>query len=281
MGDLAFATATTGYAYSPALMITTDGGRHWRLLDRTGVASLTIAGDTVTRVDSGYFGCSGRPYKVQSAPVGSTTWRDLAAPAIVMICPPVLYRQSSQIVLAGYGNPAGGVRATARIDRSSDGGRAWAAGPDQCGGHDGYASAVAIAAPSTVVLLCQHQMAKPDGTYGPAWIRVSADNGATFGPGRPVPDAVASQKGEVTSYRLAAGSSGRLLVLEGLNQDWRLLRTANGGRSWTTALHPDAFGDAFVTGFTGGQTAWVGQANSLWTTHDGGVTWHASHFVSG
>ncbi len=279
-GFIAFASASTGYAFSPALLITTDGGRHWLMLAKTGVSALAVSGQTVTRVDSGSPGCSGRPYHVQTATVGGTTWRDLPAPAIEMICPPSLYRQADQLILAGYGNAAGGVRATARIDRSADGGKTWAAGPDSCGGQDGYASALAIAPPATVVLLCQHQKSRADGTYGPAWIRVSADNGATFGPAEPVPHLAGSHPGEVLSYQLAA-TSGSILVLAGRNQDWRLLRTVNGGTSWTVPLHPDAFGNAILSGFQGERTAWVGRAGLLWTTHDGGQTWHVSHFTAG
>ncbi len=276
--EVRFATPLIGYAFSPALLMTTDGGLHWRLLKATGVTSLEAAGGTVVRVASGYEGCAGGPYQVESAADGSNSWPALPAPPIEMICPPVLYRQGSRIVLAGYGNAAGGVRATARIDRSADGGRTWATGPDRCGGKDGYAATLALAPPSTLVLLCKHQMPRHDGSYGPAWIRISTDDGSSFGadehlPSLPVP------KGTVTSYQLAAASPARLLVVEAGTNGSRLLRSGNGGRTWTTSLQFHGGGTVLLVGFEDPQTARVAQGDTVWTTRDGGQTWQADHFT--
>jgi len=280
-GQIRFATPLIGYAYSPSLLITTDGGRRWQMLDRIGVTSLEAAGGTVVRVENPSDGCSGRAYEVQVAQVGGTSWRDLAAPPIEMICPPVLYRQGERLVLAGYGNPAGGVRATARIDRSPDGGATWAAGPDSCGGHDGYAAAVALAPPSTLVLLCQHQMPRPDGTFGPAWVRVSTDDGATFGPGEVVPAVRGRYQDEVAIYQLAAASAGRILILQGGLRGWRALLTQDGGKSWSVPVRPDRFGNPVLVGFQDPLTARIAQANTVWTTRDGGRRWHAATITAG
>ena len=276
--EVRFATPLIGYAFSPALLITTDGGLHWRLLKMTGVTSLEAAGGTVVRVASGYEGCAGGPYQVESAAEGSNSWLALSAPAIEMICPPVLYRQGSRIVLAGYGNAAGGVRATAQIDRSADGGRTWTRGPDSCGGRDGYASTLALAPPSTLVLLCKHQMPRHDGSYGPAWIRISADDGSSFGadeqlPPLPVP------KGIITSCQLAAATHARLLAVQTGTNGSRLLRSDNGGRTWTTSLQFPGGGTVLLVGFEDPQTARVAQGDTVWTTLDGGQTWHRNHFT--
>jgi hypothetical protein len=209
-----FATPLTGYAYDPSLLVTTDGGLRWHRLRGAYVSSLETAGGTVVRVASAGTGCSGMRYQVDAAAVGSTAWRALPAPPILQICPPVLYRQGERLVLAGYGNPAGGVRATAQIARSADGGQAWASGPDHCGGTDGYASTVALAPPDVLVLLCQHQMPGATGAFGPAWVRVSANGGASFGPGQIVPSRPAAAPGTILRYQLAAASAGRLLVVE-------------------------------------------------------------------
>ena len=280
-GQIRFATPLIGYAFAPSLLMTTDGGRHWRHLAAAAVSSLEAADGTVVRVDSGTDGCTGRPALVQAARVGGASWRDLPAPPIEMICPPVLYRQGERLVLAGYGNAAGGVRATARIDRSADGGGSWTGGPDRCGGHDGYAATVALAPPSTLVLLCQHQMARSDGTFGPAWVRVSTDDGATFGPDERVPAARGTFKGEVASYQLAAATAGRLLILQGGTHGWRALLTQDGGRSWSVPLRPDAFGNPLLVGFEDPLTARVAQAGTVWTTRDGGRHWHASTIKAG
>jgi len=277
--EVRFATPLIGYAFSPALLMTADGGRHWHLLKMTGVTSLEAAGGTVVRVAAGYEGCAGAPYQVESAADGSNSWQAMPAPMIETICPPVLYRQDSRIVLAGYGNAAGGVRATARIDRSADGGRTWTAGPDSCGGKDGYASTLALAPPSTLVLVCKHQMPRHNGTFGPAWIRISTDDGSSFGadehlPMLPVP------KGTITDDQLAAASAARLLVVETGLSGSRLVRSDDGGRTWTTSLQFPGTGNVLLVGFEDPRTARVAQGDTVWTTRDGGRSWRADHFAS-
>ena len=203
----------------------------------------------------------------------------LAAPLIETICPPLLYRQGSRIVLAGYGNAAGGVRATAQIDRSADGGRTWANGPDSCGGKDGYASTLALAPPSALVLLCKHQMARPDGTFGPAWVRISTDGGATFGAAEHLPLLPVTARGTITDYQLAAASPARLLAVQTGTSGSRLLRSGNGGRSWITSLRFPGGSNVLLVGFEDPRTARVAQGDTVWTTRDAGQTWRADHFT--
>ena len=286
-----FATPRIGYAFDPSLLMTTDGGRSWRRLPAAGVSSLEAANGTVVRVTSPRPGCSGLPYQVQSGPSGGTAWAALPAPPIVMICPPVLYRQGSRLVLVGYGNAAGGVPATARIDRSANDGRTWAAGPDRCGGKDGYASGVAIAPPDVLVLLCRHQMPLPSGRYGPAWVRVSTDGGATFGPDQIVPSLASAGKGFITGYQIAAAGAGRLLVTEAGSTDSYVLLSTDGGRTWSTTLRPagatggPATGPGtpglILVGFQDSRTARIAQDGTVWTTTDGGRTWQAGSFGNG
>jgi photosystem II stability/assembly factor-like uncharacterized protein len=273
-----FATPLIGYAYDPSLLVTMDGGMHWRRLRGAYVSSLETAGGTVARVASAGTGCSGMRYQVDTAPVGSTAWRALPAPPIAEICPPVLYRQGERLILAGYGNPAGGVRATAQIARSADGGQTWASGPDHCGGTDGYASGIALAPPDVLVLLCQHQMPGASGAFGPAWVRVSADGGASFGPDQTVPSRLAAPAGTITRYQLAAASAGRLLVVETGQQGSSVLLTGNGGQNWSTSLSPTAPGPVVLIGYQDPVTARIAQADTVWTTTDGGRTWIADRF---
>jgi hypothetical protein len=286
-----FATPRIGYAFDPSLLMTTDGGRSWRRLPAAGVSSLEAANGTVVRVASPRPGCSGLPYQVQAGPSGGTAWSALTAPPIVMICPPVLYRQGSRLVLVGYGNAAGGVPATARIDRSANDGRTWAAGPDRCGGKDGYASGVAIAPPDVLVLLCRHQTPLPSGRYGPAWVRVSTNGGATFGPDQSVPSLASAERGLITGYQIAAAGAGRLLVAETASKDSYVLLSTDGGRTWSTTLRPAGSSDATATGpgtpglllvgFQDGRTARIAQGGTVWTTTDGGRTWRAGSFGNG
>jgi len=273
-----FATPLTGYAYDPSLLVTTDGGRHWRLLSGAYVSSLETAAGTVVRVASAGTGCSGGRYDVDAAPVGSTAWRALPAPAIPEICPPVLYRQGERLVLVGYGNPAGGVRATAQIARSGNGGQTWASGPDSCGGTDGYASGVALTPPDVLVLLCQHQMPGATGVFGPAWVRVSVDGGASFGPSQTVPPGPAVPPGTIRSYQLAAASAGRLLVVESGQNGSRVLLTENGGQTWSATLNLAASGPVVLVGYQDPVTGRIAQSDLVWTTRDGGRTWIADQF---
>jgi photosystem II stability/assembly factor-like uncharacterized protein len=279
--QIRFATPLTGYAYDLSLLVTTDGGLRWHRLRGAYVSSLETAGGTVVRVASAGTGCSGMRYQVDAAAVGatavsSTAWRTLPAPAILQICPPVLYRQGERLVLAGYGNPAGGVRATAQIARSADGGQTWASGPDHCGRTDGYASGVALAPPDVLVLLCQHQTPGATGVFGPAWIRVAANGGASFGPGQTVPSRPAAPPGAILRYQLAAASAGRLLVVETGQHGSRVLLTSDGGRNWSTPLSLTAARAVVLVGYQDPVTARIAQADTVWTTTDGGRTWTAN-----
>jgi hypothetical protein len=278
-----FATQQIGYAYDPSLVMTTDGGAHWRLQSAPPVTSLEAADGTVARVatpaEPPGASCSGAPSQVAAAPTGSTAWDALPAPAVAQICPPVLDRQGQRLVLAGYGNPAGGVRATAQIARSGDGGRTWASGPDSCGGSDGYASGVALAPPNVLVLICQHQVPQTSsGSYGPAWVRVSVNGGASFGPDQQVPTLLTGPSALFLRYQLAAASSGRLLVTETSSSGGsRALLTENGGQSWSGSLIMPA-GNAVLVGYQDPLTGRIAEGDQVWTTRDGGRTWTADEF---
>ncbi len=272
-----FATPLIGYAYDPSLEVTTDGGTHWQSQSTESVGSLEAANGTAVRVATPGAGCSGATGQVSAAPVGSSTWQALPAPAVAKICPPVLYRQGQRLVLADYGNPAGGAPATAQIARSGDGGKTWASGMDSCGGTDGYASSVALALPNVLVLLCQHQMALSSGGYGPAWVRVSDNGGASFGRDEQVPSLQSAPAGTIVSYQLAASSSGRLLVTESAPSSSEALLTQNGGQSWSPTLSMPA-GNVVLVGYQDTVTGRIASVNQVWTTHDGGSTWTADEF---
>jgi photosystem II stability/assembly factor-like uncharacterized protein len=270
-----FATPVTGYAFGPSLFVTSDGGRTWRQRRGPDVSSLEAADGSVVLVESAGAGCAGQSYHVESARTGTTPWHALAAPRTLQICPPVLYRQGGRLVLVGYGNPAGGVRAAAQIARSDDGGQTWASGPDACGGKDGYASGVALAPPDVLALLCQHQAPSPSGRPGQAWIRISADGGAAFGPDQNVP----ARSGPITSYQVAAASARRVLVTETGARGSTVLRTENAGRTWSAPLSAQSSSPLVLVGFEDPLTARVAQSNTVWTTTDGGRTWMTDHFV--
>jgi photosystem II stability/assembly factor-like uncharacterized protein len=285
-GQIRFATALIGYAYDPTLYVTTDGGRHWRR-GAGSVSSLEAADGTVVRVATNDPGCAGAQAEVDVAPPGSTAWRPLPAPAVGLACPPVLYRQGQRMVLVGYGNPAGGVRASALISRSADGGRTWTGrAPDSCYsgqgyGQDGYASAVALAPPDVLVLLCQHQAPGQAGQFEPGWTRVSANGGASYGPDEAVPF-LTHMAGEAGYYQLAAASASRLLAVEDTDSDGQLgsqvLLTVDGGVSWSTVLRLTAAAPVVLVGYEDPLTGRVAQGDTVWTTRTGGRTWVADRF---
>jgi hypothetical protein len=278
-GQIRFATPLIGYAYDQSLLMTTDGGRTWRSQGQD-VSSLEAADGTVVRVADSP-GCSGAPGQVQVAPVGTTTWRPLPAPLVVRQCPAVLYRQGERLVLAAYGNPAGGVVATATLARSADGGQAWtAAASDSCSSptgpdHDGYATAVALGQPDVLVQLCQHQLPGADGTYAPGWIRVSVNGGTSYGPVEAVP--LLAQGEGTPGDQLAAAGAIRMLMVEHVDGDGedgsQVLLTVNGGVSWSTVLRLPAGAPVVLVGFEDPLTARVAQGDVVWTTRNGGRTW--------
>jgi len=278
VSQVRFATPLTGYAYGPSLLVTTDGGGRWSRMTGADVTSLEAANGTVVRVASSAPGCSGVRAQIGDATVGSGSWQPLPAPAVGTICPPVLYRQGNRLVLAGYGNPAGGVRATAQIARSSDGGKTWSSGPDKCGGPSGYASGVALAPPDVLVLMCQDQAPASNGTHGSAWVRVSVNGGATFGPDRQVVSGPAAPPGEIGQYQLAAASDGRLLVVETGSSGSRAVLTENGGRTWSPALSMAPGPEVVLVGYQDPLTARIAQGDKVWTTSDGGQTWTKNRF---
>ncbi len=280
VSQVRFATPLVGYAFGPSLFLTIDGGRVWRPVHGLNVSSLEAAGSNVVRVASAGPGCSGMPYDVQSAPTGSTAWQLLHPPRILMICPPVLYRQGQRLVLVGYGNAAGGVRATARIVRSDNGGATWAGGPDQCGGRDGYASAVTIAPPDVLVLLCRHQMPNSAGDFGPGWVRVSVDGGATFGPDQVVRAPGGLPTRDIDGYQLAAASANRLLVVATGPHADRVYLTDDGGQTWSTTLASSGSAPIIEVGFEDPLTARIARGDLVWTTYDGGRHWITDHFPS-
>jgi photosystem II stability/assembly factor-like uncharacterized protein len=277
--QIRFATPQIGYAYGPSLLTTTDGGSTWQQLSGTNVSSLEAAGGTVVRVVSNSTGCSGTRYKVQSAAVGSASWHTLDAQPFTQICPPVLYRQGARLVLAAYGNPAGGVRATAQIGRSSNGGASWTSGPDQCGGKSGYASGVALAPPDVLVLLCQDQAPGPGNVYPPAWVRVSTDGGATYGPDQTVPSAV---PGTYRQYQFAEASSGRVLLVETGQHGSQVLLSQDGGASWSSTLSLTAglnsAAKVILVGYQDPLTCRIASGNNVWTTVNGGSSWQTQRF---
>jgi hypothetical protein len=272
-----FATPLIGYAYDPLLLMTPDGGRTWTQI-KSNATSLEAAGNTVVWVASKTAGCSRQRYLVDWAYRGSTSPQPPPPQPQQMsaVCPPVLYRQHNRLVLVGYGNPSGGAHATAQIYQSASADGGWTKVPDACGKDGGYASAVALAEPDVLVLLCQQRLHESAGTAGRAWVLVS-NYGGPFGTKEFVPLRVGPPNDKI-NYQLAAASGNQLLVAETGAHGTKLLLTQRGGLSWKTTLSPPGKGTVILVGFEDQSTGTVAQSNTVWTTNSGGLKWIGHHF---
>jgi hypothetical protein len=279
VGQVRFATPLIGYAFDPSLFLTTDGGLRWRQLPGPTVNSLEVADGTAIRVASGSRGCAGQPFKVQSSAIGTGTWSTLPQPpGIAMICPPTLYRQHQRLVVVGYGNPAGGVRATANIAGSANGGASWQHLTDQCGGRSGYAEQVAIAPPDVLVLLCRNQIPNSSNNFGAPWVRVSTNGGVSYGPDRTVTAPHGLPTKTAISYQVAAASASRLVVVGTGPHGSDAYVSQNGGRSWSVRLKTQSSAQIILVGFEDPLTARIAQGDQVWTTTDGGQSWIVDRF---
>jgi len=119
---------------------------------------------------------------------------------------------------------------------------------DRCRGNDGYASAVALAMPEVLALLCQHQAPSTAGRSGSAWIRISVDDGRKFLPRRQVPGELGPAVGAIVHYQLAAASSHVMLIAETGTTGSKLLFTGDGGRTWLAASSCGVANPSFRSG---------------------------------
>ena len=277
---LRFADARTGYATSAsAVYLTADGARTWRRIPAPAVVEdLETGGGSAVLVGADSAGCPGpcHAYAV-SATAGATAWRRLPAPAIAQGVRDGVSVQGSSLVLAAYGQTAGGAGAAhTRLARSADGGATWTTAADPCGtGPEGEddATAVASAPGGAVAVLCVPRTAQ----FSPPFVLASPDGGATFGGRHRLPLAV---QGSSVALALGAGSPGDLCVAALDGSRYVALVSHNGGVSWTRTLTVPAPSEgaagAFVTFADATHAALGFQTDTLWTTADGGDTWTAS-----
>jgi len=82
----------------------------------------------------------------------------------------------------------------------------------------------------------------------------------------------------IERYQLAAASANRLLVVETGVHTSKVLLSENGGRTWSTPLNMSSGSPVVLVGYEDPLTARIAQADTVWTTRDGGQTWTANHF---
>ena len=270
-----FANPLIGYVFgADVLYETSDGGAHWADVSG-GAVALEISGGTALRVMTAN-SCSppGCSYLVQTSPIGSTTWHTvLTAKTAGTSVAAGLVRAGAKAFVQVYGHTAGGASsADSALYSSTDNGRHWTARGEACpklAGSTGEVDATALTpAPfGSVTVLCTSRGASTNVSY----TATSSDDGKTFAPGQPF--ALGAPIGAISAkVVLAQGQNGTADASD-------LLRSTNGGKTWTVVADAGAVTSPGSTGFLGFENKttgrWVpaGHPNRVWTTTDGGANW--------
>ena len=269
---LRFATSKIGYAYgSTAWYLTTDAGQTWKKESGQALA-IEVSNGTAVRVTTTSPGCPpGCTFKISTAPLGSASFTDakVSGTAGLLGNNVQLIRQGHAAYAEIFQNPAGGAEsAQATLLTSTDDGRTWTVRPDPCAqasGPEADSAEMAVADDGSLSVLCRSRSGQS------AFVRTSTNDGASFGPQHQTP-------GGAPSFGLGAASAETLLLVQlGTNED-TLMRTGDGGATWTkvaTAPAPTS-GDLGLAaiGFQNGTTGrWAPGRSSVLTTTDAGQTW--------
>lgn len=283
VSQIAFANREDGYLFDPDLYTTTDGGRTWHRQGGKPTAALTVVAlGVLWRLTYTNSGCPGPcGLRLLQQRVGSATWTTVRAPfngSGTGIVPQIVSTDSARVLVAFYGNIAGGVSSHAWFYVTGNEGRTWSTRSDPCG-HTGRveddAYDTSAAGPRAVVVEC---LAKGNSNTG--FVLESRDGGSSFGPRRAIPSSLFGAivaAASASTIVLASGSEG------GIGSFTYVVETStNGGKTWRKVVRdPET-----LTGSTPGQSYlafvtptighWIGFGNKLWTTTDGGLHWTAS-----
>jgi hypothetical protein len=285
VSQVSFVSATIGYLYGPALLMTTDGGLTWHAQRGPQTEALTTAGNQVYRVSYTGSGCPGpcQPSLLE-ARAGSSRWRTL----IDRLAEPGR-SDTAQIVVSGpdvlvalYGSLAGPISAQAVLYRSANGGASWQKVADPCGGlgpqgpnQEEDLIALAAASGGFFAGLC----APHTGTG--IFVITSADSGMTWRPTAAAPHGhwldliAAASPATIAVATGASGGSGTYTA--------RLLVTSDGGNKWVTAATDTqqltTIGNPAWLGFETHMVGqWLGDPHGIWTTTDGALHWTRTAF---
>ncbi len=285
VGAVSFANPRVGYAYEPALLMTTDSGRSWQAQPGLRTETLSVARGRVYRVAYGHTGCPGpcQP-TLQTARVGSAVWRTL----IGALATPdrsgaaQIVSSGSTVLVALYGSQAGPMSAHAIAYRSDNAGATWRQAGDPCSGiaPDGAREedlvALTAARGRFLAGLCTAHAGTPGG-----FVVTSTDAGASWQVAGALPPVL-------LPALIAAGSATTLAVSTGPTGGAgrftaKLLVSDDGGRRWRLAATDhqelDQAGAPAWLGFQSSTVArWVGDPHGVWTTRDAGARWIRAAF---
>jgi photosystem II stability/assembly factor-like uncharacterized protein len=273
--DIRFANSNDGYAYSPDFYETTDGGVTWTQVPGPEVISLEVAGSNVIRLSSSDSGCPGPcGIQIESAPIGSETWKalysypsDMEVGGVQM----VLWAPDD-IYVVTFENPAGGApNAQSSLLISHDGGATWSQHADPCGYSgttENDTAAIAAAADDVVAVIC---VPRYDGTD---FVDVSGDGGASFAPSAPLPAgsqfkllAVTSAEDIFAGTYADSGSTNVLVASHDRGTSWQQVGNE-------PASAPSQYGYQGFLGFESPDVGrWIANPLSIWTTTNGGYLW--------
>ncbi len=265
--DIRFADAADGWIYSStSLWVTHDGGAAWQAQTIPGGPGAAV-GDLEASAGVAYLVTlrPGAGEGIYSAPAVGGSWTasalspaigggPLPAPAIVLQGRTGWILTDNRTVVSGARNPDGA------------GWRAWTA---PCSSGHG-AAGLAAASPTDLVAWCAEGTwgpPQPGTTAGQLTVLRSSDGGSTFSPVGTVPAHT------VGSWAVAPGQPADILAVTGGG----IVRSTNGGASWTTAYPAAATTGAQYVGYTTATQAvalvTTASGQSLLISHDGGSSW--------
>lgn len=255
--DVFFINDTVGWAAGgPAGTIrrTEDGGATWTLQYTAGQYLRSIE-----FIDAlhGYCGSlSGSLFRTVD---GGATWTDVAP--LISPQPPGICGLSAPTPTTIYG--VGLWASPAYVVKSSDGGLSW--------------TSIDMSAHATALVDVHFTSADTGfvtGTAAPAGnggvILYTTDGGLSWQP-RHLTGVASDIVWKI--QRLDADHWYASVYSEPVNDDTRLLRSTDGGQTWSTIVAATSYTYVEVVGFMDTLRGWVGGGNLLYGTTDGGLTW--------
>lgn len=278
VSSIRFANADVGYAFAAdggRYALTTNGGLTWTTQGGRRVSAIKLARGTAVRVSFSRTGCPGPcDWSVDHSPAGESHWQTLLQPPPGVNHGPVdlVDQGGADLYVAFLGQAATSVgHSPAQLFVSSTAGAQWTAVPDPCGagGRSMVAVAIAAAPGGAVAALCT-----PSGSAGSQAVTISSDYGQTFGPPRALP-----RDGNSRYSELTLTSATDVFAATGGS---RLVGSWDGGRHWKVLLRARVSAQDPAPRFLGFESSqvgrWLGPGSTMWTTTDGGHSWHPSHF---